>query len=816
MLETSLPPELQRRREDIPLITGQGHYVDDLRPPEGRPAILHMAVVRSPYAHATIKHMQLDAARAVPGVVAVFSGAELVRNMPTLFSIPMPGLKKPERRPMAMDRVRYVGDPVAVLVAESLYAAEDARDLVEIDYEPLPAVTDPEAALAPDAPLLYDDFGSNMAVLAPAGGGDIEAAFKNADGVVRLRVVNQRVAPSTMEPRACMFDYDPASGQLTAWLSSQAIYTARDTLANFLGIDRGRIHAYNADVGGGFGTKSGFVGEEIVAASLAVRLGRPVKWIETRNENLQAQSHGRGQINYIEAAYKNDGQLLGIRIRTIADLGAFLLGVTVMVPNGTPYMLSGPYRVQAVDSQVAGVFTNKIPTAPYRGAGRPEAAYVLERTMDRIAQELHLDPVDVRRRNFIPPDAFPYKTVTGLEYDSGNYVLALNKALELADYAGWRAKQQEQRKTNSARLLGIGLCTFVENSGGAMSRPGMPQEAATVRIRRDGTILVLSGVATNGQGHFTAFAQIASQTFNLPASKIEVRMNDTALPAFGIGTFGSRTLQTSGSAVLLAAEAVRDKAFSVAARQLEADPADLMMENGRVVVRGVPSRAIELGELARLVEEQPDLIENEAPNPANGVPIEGLAAWREFSPPNSTFSSGTHLAVVEVDTDTGEVHFRKFVAVDDCGRVFNPYLVDAQVHGALAQGIGQALYEEVLYDTNGQLLTGTLMDYTMPNSEHIPEFVTVTVETPSFRNPLGAKGVGEGGTIGAPPAVVNAVLDALAPLGIKTIDMPLKPEKIWSLIQAARNGTLQQEVPEPPPVFKAGTEKPKGDVPDFA
>ncbi|HZU68466.1 MAG TPA: xanthine dehydrogenase family protein molybdopterin-binding subunit [Ktedonobacteraceae bacterium] len=816
MLETSLPPELQRRREDIPLITGQGHYVDDLRPPEGRPAILHMAVVRSPYAHATIKHMQLDAARAVPGVVAVFSGAELVRNMPTLFSIPMPGLKKPERRPMAMDRVRYVGDPVAVLVAESLYAAEDARDLVEIDYEPLPAVTDPEAALAPDAPLLYDDFGSNMAVLAPAGGGDIEAAFKNADGVVRLRVVNQRVAPSTMEPRACMFDYDPASGQLTAWLSSQAIYTARDTLANFLGIDRGRIHAYNADVGGGFGTKSGFVGEEIVAASLAVRLGRPVKWIETRNENLQAQSHGRGQINYIEAAYKNDGQLLGIRIRTIADLGAFLLGVTVMVPNGTPYMLSGPYRVQAVDSQVAGVFTNKIPTAPYRGAGRPEAAYVLERTMDRIAQELHLDPVDVRRRNFIPPDAFPYKTVTGLEYDSGNYVLALNKALELADYAGWRAKQQEQRKTNSARLLGIGLCTFVENSGGAMSRPGMPQEAATVRIRRDGTILVLSGVATNGQGHFTAFAQIASQTFNLPASKIEVRMNDTALPAFGIGTFGSRTLQTSGSAVLLAAEAVRDKAFSVAARQLEADPADLMMENGRVVVRGVPSRAIELGELARLVEEQPDLIENEAPNPANGVPIEGLAAWREFSPPNSTFSSGTHLAVVEVDTDTGEVHFRKFVAVDDCGRVFNPYLVDAQVHGALAQGIGQALYEEVLYDTNGQLLTGTLMDYTMPNSEQIPEFVTVTVETPSFRNPLGAKGVGEGGTIGAPPAVVNAVLDALAPLGIKTIDMPLKPEKIWSLIQAARNGTLQQEVPEPPPVFKAGTEKPKGDVPDFA
>jgi carbon-monoxide dehydrogenase large subunit len=816
MLETSLPPELQRRREDYPLITGQAHYVDDLRAAEGRPAILHMAVVRSPYAHAKLKAIQLDAARALPGVVAAFSGTELVKNMPTLFSIPMPGLKKPERRPMATDTVRYVGDPVAVVVAESLYAAEDARDLVEVEYEPLPAVVDPETALSPDAPLLYNDFGSNIAFLAPAGGGDIAAAFENAAGVVRLRVINQRVAPSTMEPRACMFDYDPASGQLSAWLSSQAIYTARDTLANFLGIDRSRIRARNAEVGGGFGTKTGFVGEEIVAASLSVQLGRPVKWIETRSENLQAQSQGRGQINYIEAAYKNDGQLLGIKVRTVADLGAFLLGVTAMVPNGTPYMLSGPYSVQAVDSQVVGVFTNKIPTAPYRGAGRPEAAYILERTMDRIAHALNLDPVEVRRRNFIPPEAFPYKTVTGLEYDSGNYALALEKALELVDYADWRAKQREQHTAGNSKLLGIGLSTFIENSGGVMSRPGMPQESATVSIRRDGTILVQSGVATNGQGHFTTFAQLAAQTFNLPASKVEVRMNDTALPAFGIGTFGSRTLQTSGSAVLLAAEAARNKAFQVAARLLEADPADLVMEDGRVMVRGVPARTVALGELARLVEEQPDLIEREAPNPANGVPIEGLAAWRDFSPPDSTFSSGTHLAVVEVDTDTGEVHILKFVAVDDCGRILNQYLVDAQVHGALAQGIGQALYEEVLYDTDGQLITGTLMDYTMPNSEQIPEFVTGTVETPSFRNPLGAKGVGEGGTIGAPPAVVNAVLDALTPLGIATIDMPVKPEKIWTQVQAARNGTLQQVEPVPPAVFKSETELQKGDVPDFA
>src|SRR2546423_8012142 len=358
MLETSLPPQRQRRREDYPLITGHAHYVDDLRAAEGRPAILHMAVVRSPYAHAEIKDIQLDAARTLPGVIAAFSGAELVKDMPTLFSIPMPGLKKRERRPMAIGKVRYVGDPVAVVLAESLYAAEDARDLVEVDYEPLPAVVDPEAALAADTPLLYDDFGSNIAFLAPAGGGDIAKAFENADGVVRLRVVNQRVAPNTMEPRACMFDYDPATGHLSAWLSSQAIYTARDTLANFLGIDRSRTWERNAKVGGGLGKKSGFVGEEIVAAALAVQLGRPVKWIETRSENLQAQSHGRGQINYIEAAFQDDGQLLGLKVRTIADLGAFLAFSTALVPVGTPTMLSGAYRLKAVESKVIAAYTN--------------------------------------------------------------------------------------------------------------------------------------------------------------------------------------------------------------------------------------------------------------------------------------------------------------------------------------------------------------------------------------------------------------------------------------------------------------------------
>jgi aerobic carbon-monoxide dehydrogenase large subunit len=817
MLETSLPAGLERRREDYKLITGTSHYVDDLRSPQGRPTALHLAVVRSPYAHAEIKGIQLDAARTLPGVAA-FAGAELVSGMRTIDTIPAPGLKKPERRPLALGRVRYVGDPVAVVLAENLYAAIDARDLVEVEYELLPAVVDPEAALAPDAPILYDELGSNVASRSQVGGGDIAAAFANADRIVRLRVVNQRLAPGSMEPRACMFDFDPASGELTAWVSSQAIYRVIDALSAFLGIERSRIRVHNAEVGGGFGSKTAFVGEEIVAAALAVRYGRPVKWIESRSENLQAQTHGRGQVNYIEAAFQNDGRLLGLKVRTIADLGAFLAMSTALVPNGTPYMLNGPYNVQAVDSQVVGALTNKVPTGAYRGAGRPEAAYILERTMDRIAHELGLDPAEVRRHNFIAPDAFPYRTVTGMQYDSGNYQAALDKSLELADYRGWREKQRERRESGSSIPLGIGLSTFTEVSGGAIgpNRPGIPQEAATVRIRQDGTILVQSGVATNGQGHFTAFAQIAANTFHMPVSKIEVRMNDSALPAYGIGTFGSRTIQVSGSAVLLAAEAVREKALRVAARMLEAASADLVLEDGRVMVRGVPARAIALGEIARLVEEQPDLIEREAPNPANGVPIEGLAAWRDFIPSSATFSSGAHLAVVEVDTGTGEVHILTYVAVDDCGRVLNHYLAEAQVHGALAQGIGQALYEEVMYDQDGQLLTGSLMDYTMPNAEQVPDFVTAVVETPSPINPLGAKGVGEAGCIGAPPAIVNAVLDALAPLGIKTIDMPLKPEKVWALVQAARHGMLEQSDPTPPPVFSAVEKEQGAEVPDFA
>ncbi len=794
------PAELHRRREDERLITGQGRYVDDLRPPAGRPAMLHMALVRSPYAHAEITGIRLDAARALPGIVAAFTAAELVSGLPPIGMLPLPGLKRPDRRLLAVGRARYVGDPVAVVLGENRYVVADARDLVEVEYRPLPAVTDPEAALAPGAPLLYEEFGSNEAYRSHARWGDSDAAFARADRIVRLRLVNQRLAASPLEPRACLFDFDPATGILSAWLSSQAIYRAQETLASYLGLDRSRIQVYNADVGGGFGTKTTFLGEEIVAAALAMRFGRPVKWVESRSENLQAQTHGRGQINYIEAACQNDGRVLALRVRSIGDIGAFPFGIGAMIPTGsTPPLLCGPYRIGAVESQVMTVFTNKVPTTAYRGAGRPEATYILERVMDRVARELGLDPVEVRRRNLIPPDAFPYQTVTGKRYDSGNYQALLDRALELADYAGWRAKQQAARAAGNQRLLGIGLSTFIESSGGNM--PGPAREAATVRVRQDGTVLVQSGVAHNGQGHFTTFSQIVAEVFGLPAEQIEVQMNNTALPAYGFGTFGSRTAQTAGSAVYLAAQAAREKVLQVAAHVLEAAPADLMLAEGKVMVRGVPGRAVALGELARLVEEQPELIAHEPPNPINGVPIEGLAAWRDFAPPGETYSAGAHLAIVEVDSETGEARILRYVAVDDCGRVLNQMIVEGQMHGALAQGIGQALYEEVQYDEHGQVITGTLLEYALPTAEQLPPFVAAFLQTPSPDNPLGVKGVGESGTIGAPPTVVNAVLDALAPLGVKSVDMPLRPQQIWTLVQAAHQGTLSQPDPSLPPVF---------------
>jgi aerobic carbon-monoxide dehydrogenase large subunit len=526
MTEQRMPTGFERRREDERLITGRGQYVDDLRPPTGRPGTLFMAVVRCPFGHAHIGAIGSESALAAPGVFAVHSGRELAGHLRPLAGFPMPGARQTERYPLAIDTARYAGDPVAVVLAESRHLAADARFLVQVDFEPLPAGTDPEEALRPGAPLLYPEIGSNEAYRMPVGGGDIDAVFGRASGTVTLRLVNQRVAASPMEPRACMFDFNPETGQLTAWVSSQSIFGARDTLAESLGIPPDRIHVFNADVGGGFGTKVSLLGEEIVAASLAVRYGRPVKWIEDRSENLQAHNHGRGQINYVEAAYTEEGRVLGLRVRTVADLGAYLHGVSPMLPLFTARMLCGPYRIEAVAAEIVGMLTNKVPTGAYRGAGRPEATYILERVMDRVAHDLRLDPVEVRRRNLLAPDIFPYSTPTGMVYDSGNYQVALNKALALADYAGWRARQRERRGRRKHSSLGIGVTTFIEITGGQMASEDEPQEAATVRILPNSMLLVQSGVATNGQGHVTTFGQIAAQVFNVPAASVHVQIND--------------------------------------------------------------------------------------------------------------------------------------------------------------------------------------------------------------------------------------------------------------------------------------------------
>ncbi|BCL77935.1 aldehyde dehydrogenase [Ktedonobacteria bacterium brp13] len=774
------------------MITGDTAYVDDIRLPNGRPPALSMMVVRSPHAHALVKNVELQAANATAGVVAVFSGRALVSmyGMPAFLPVHLPGSAAqpvPQRYPLATDRVRYVGEPVAVVLAETPYAARDGHALVAIDYAPLPVVVDPEQAMQPDAPLLYPERASNLLFRIPVGGGDIAAAFARADHTLSLRLENQRLAPSSIEPRGCLFDYDSASGEFTAWVSSQSVFKARDTLAHFLKIPAERIHVHNSDVGGAFGAKTNFVGEEIVAALLAFKYARPVKWIEDRSENLQAQTQGRGQIHYVEAAYTNDGRVLGLRLQIIGDAGAFPQGVGPVLPVSTAYLLNGAYRIEAIACTVMSVLTNKAPTSPYRGAGRPEAAYTVERTIDAVARELKLDPVEVRRRNLIPPDAFPYQAPTGLRYDSGNYQMALDKALVLAEYDTWRARQRERRRDPQANLLGIGVSTFIETTGGRPSGSGSnaPRDAATVRISREGRLEVLSAVAHTGQGHITIFSQIVAAVFNVSGSQVDVYLNDVDLPGFSIGTFGSRTTGSSGVAIHLAAEALRGKVLQLAASRLEAAPTDLEITQGRVTVRGVPARFVELGTLAQMVEEQPDLISHEPPNPANGRPIEGLAAWYSFSPDDPAIASGTHIAVVEVERETGNIQILRYIAVDDGGHILNHMLVEGQVHGSLAQGIGQALFEGIFYDEQGQNLTTTFMNYAMPKAEQLPHFELELVETPTPLNALGAKGVGEAGTIAAPPTIVNAVLDALSPLGIKTLDMPLLPEKIWRVMRSA-------------------------------
>lgn len=751
-----------RRVNDERLITGAGTYVDDVH----LPGTVHAVIVRSPYAHAEIRGIETEPAHQAPGVVAVLTGEDVLGFVaPQVVQAELLPGRVLRRYPLATDRVRFVGDAVAVVVAEDAYAARDAAALVDVDYATLPAVVDAEAALAPDSPRLYPDWDSNLAFRWEIENGDVNGVFASAERIVSIRLVNQRVHATFIEPRALLANFSPATGEMTIWASTQVPHSLRTAIAAAIGMPEFAIRVIAPDVGGAFGAKGGIYPEYVLAAALSHHLGRAVKWVETRSESFLATNHGRDQVQYLRAAVTPDGVVQGLEVEIFSNLGAYNAAT---VATRTALMSTGPYRIRNLRTRVNGVMTNTTPTGAYRGAGRPEAAYMLERLMDAIARELGLNPADVRRRNFIPPDAFPYRGATGVVYDSGNYGRALDEALRRVDYAGFRAAQAEARR--AGRLLGLGIAVYCEFAG-----PGW--DSAQVRVQPSGTVTVTTGISPHGQGEETTFAQLVADELGIDMADVVVRASDTAITPQGIGTFGSRGTSIGGSATLLATRQVRDKARRIAAHLLEVAEDDVAPADGGFAVRGAPDRMLTFKQVARTAYS------------FNGLPggLEpGLDATSYFMPEGRTFPFGAHVALVEIDPATGRLDVLRYVAVDDCGPQINPLLVEGQVVGGLAQGFGQALQELIVFDANGQPLTGSLLDYGPPRAAQLPSIETAHTVTPSPFNPLGVKGVGEAGTTGGPPAIVNAALDALAPLGIHHLDMPLTPERIWRAIRAAQ------------------------------
>ncbi len=758
-----------KRREDPRLIAGTATYVDDIM----LPGLLYLAIVRSPHAHARISALRTEQARGAPGVVAVWTGQDVAARCGPLPVGPrIREMKVPKRYPLVVDGVaRHVGDPVAAVVATDPAAARDAVDLIDVEYEPLPAVVDVEAAMQPGAPVIHSELGTN-ACFRVTYGGTVDEAFAGADVTVSLRLVQQRLVPSAMETRGVVAQF--RGGELTIWTSTQIPHVVKTTLADVVRVPEHQVRVIAPEVGGGFGSKLDVYGEEALVASLAVALGRPVKWIETRRENFMATIHGRGQVAYVDAAAARDGAITGLRVRVLADLGAYSQLFTPGVPTNTGLMACGCYRIPHVFAEVIGAFTNLTPTDAYRGAGRPEAAFLIERAVDAVARRLQLDPAEVRRRNFIPPESFPFKTQTGATYDSGNYHRALDKALEIAGYAALRDEQRRLRP--QGRYLGIGISSYVEITGvgAAAALPGGSWESATVRVEPTGKVTVLTGSSPHGQGAETTFAQIVSDRLGVPVDDVVVIHGDTRAVPHGVGTFGSRNTAVGGSAVFVASDRIREKAVTIAAHLLEASPADVAHDGARFTVRGSPQRVVSFSEIARAAYKGTKLPPGMEP---------GLEVTHFFATPDSVFPFGTHVCVVEVEPETGTVAVRRYIAVDDCGTILNPLLVAGQVHGGIAQGLAQALYEDAVYDEGGQLLTAGFPDYAVPKAAQVPPFELDHTVTPSPHNPLGVKGVGEAGTIGATPAVVNAVLDALAPFGVDHLDMPLTPRKIWEAIR---------------------------------
>ena len=786
-----------KRTEDPRLIKGLAHYVDDV----GLPGTLHVAFVRSVYAHARINGIDTSEASKAPGVVAVYTGKDIARKVgPVPCAAALPDLKVPDYRVLATDKALFVGHPIAAVVATDKYAARDAVDLISVDYEELPAVVDVEAA-AQGATVIHESFGDNIAYKMTSGEGDIDSAMKSADKIVSQKMVHQRLAPIAMEPRGVLARYFPGEEDLTIWSSTQIPHLLRTQLAIMIGIPENKLRVITPEVGGGFGSKLNVYAEEALLGWISIQLGKPVKWIESRRENVQATIHGRAQIGTIEVGCKNDGTLTGLRYNVVADLGAYHQLLTPAIPTLTGLMLSGAYRIPAIQMNVTGVFTNKMSTDAYRGAGRPEATYVVERAMDIVAAELKMDPVEVRRKNFPAATDFPFHTATGLDYDSGNYQGALDKALDISGYQELRAEQKKAR--DAGKLMGIGLSSYVEICalGPSQAMPAGGWESATVRIEPTGKVTVMTGASPHGQGQETSFAQIAADELGVHLNDITVIHGDTGIVQYGIGTFGSRATAVGGTAVLIAIQKLKEKAAKIAAHMLQCEAGQITCEAGKYSRQAASAAAVGTSDPVVPVGEAPA---GALPEPqtegktsltiqdialaahiAKEIPPDtepGLSATYFFEPKNFTFPFGTHICVVEIDKDTGETKIVRYIAVDDCGKVINPLLVDGQVHGGIVQSIGQALYEEVVYDEQGQLVTGELMDYALPKASQIPWLETDRTETPSPVNPLGVKGVGEAGTIGATPAIVNAIVDALSPYGVKHLDMPVRPENVWKII----------------------------------
>jgi carbon-monoxide dehydrogenase large subunit len=765
-----------KRREDPRLITGQATYVDDIK----LIGMLHMSVVRSPYGHARINSINTEAARNHPGVVAVYTAQDLKGAVGTVpIAVPLGAIAAGMgvRSALAEGKVRFYGDPVAVVIASDRYAARDARDLVEVDYEPLPAAVDVEKAMQPGTPVLYEDFGTNVALANHPDSAEIDKVFAQtqAEGgiVFKTRLVNQRLAPMPMETRGVVAQYNKADKKLTVWSSSQIPHLLRNLLASQLGLPQHQVHVIVPEVGGGFGCKLNVYPEELAAAFATMRLGHPVKWIEDRSENLAVTIHGRDQIDYVDVAATSEGKVTALKIHGISDLGAYsqIFTDVIMIAFGFP-VSCGSYDIPNVLHSFDLVFTNKVPTDAYRGAGRPEATYLIERVMDLVARKLGRDPAEVRRLNFIKSDQFPYKSAAGAVYDTGDYEPALNKAMELIDYTRLRAEQMQRRASNDRKLLGIGVSSYIEicGFGPKGSAPFGLYESARVRVEESGTVMVYTGASPHGQGEETTFAQIVAEDYGISFDQVMIVHGDTDSTPEGRGTYGSRTTAVGGSAVYTAAQRLKEKMKQIAAHMLEASADDIDLVDGKFTVTGSPQKAVTFNEVALAAHHSNTLQPGVEP---------GLETTVFWEPQACVFPFGTHICAIEIDQDTGEAKLVRYVAVDDCGRQLNPLIVAGQVHGGIAQGVGQALFEGVEYSEDGQLLTATLMDYAMPYAHELPHYELDSTITLTPVNPLGVKGIGEAGTIGSTPAVAAAVADAL---NVDHVDMPFKPEKLWKII----------------------------------